>query len=72
MVLTHQKGVGDHLEPNSATSLQLSHKCGCKNFWRESGIAEPPTGFVCGCAETWKFRFLMLDQTNTKHAIECW
>ena len=35
------------------TSHILHHQC--KNFGRKSGIAEPPTGFVCGCAKTWKF-----------------
>ena len=56
MMLTNQKRIGDHLGQNSETSLQCLHNLECKNFGRESGIAEPLTGFVCGCAETWKFR----------------
>ena len=56
ILLINQKRADDHLEQHFKTSLQRLRTLECKIFWRESGIVKPPTGFVCGCAETWKFR----------------
>ena len=55
-MLQNRKRTDNHLGQNFKSSLQRSRNFECKIFERELKITAPPTGFVCGCAETWKFR----------------
>ena len=69
ILLINRKRAGDHIEQKFKTSLQRSRNLECKIFGCESGIAKPPTGFVCGCAETWKFR---LSNASPNAGVSCW